>query len=167
MSQEPCECLKGWDVLGIVFVYLVMLQNDPSGYALQLNVSRGEWKGRKNCPLSLVDARGSHSAFRKVLRCQRNPRGWVHHFPTLPGVPAELLGWFLGPSTQLLYGTTGNLQGTAVLHLALLQLLQAFILPGADSLLADFHLLPLLVYFYYPFFLSCLSPIFSCHGISS
>lgn len=95
MSQEPCECLKEWDVLGIVFVYLAMLRNDPSGYALQLTITSGEWKGKKIWALSLVNAQGSHSAFRKVLRCCRNPEGQVCHFPRLPCVPAELLGWFL------------------------------------------------------------------------
>lgn len=142
MSQEPCECLKGWDMLGIVFVYLAMVQDDPSGYALQLNANGGEWKGRKKCPLSLVSAWRSHSAFRKVLRCQGNPQGWLNHFPTLPWVLAELLGRFLRPSSLPLHGVTGNLQVTTALHLVLLHLLQA----SVDSLLAVLHLPPLLFY---------------------
>lgn len=145
MSQEPCECLKEGDVLGNVFVYLVMLHNDPSGHALQLTVSWGEWKGKKICALSPASAQGLHSAFRKVLRCWRNPEGQVHHFPRPPCVPAELLGCFLSPVSQLLCGMTGYLHGRPVLQVALLQLLQTLILPSVDSLLAVFHLLPLLL----------------------
>lgn len=146
MSLEPCECLKGGDILGIVFMYLAMVQDDPSGYALQLNANGGEWKGRKKCPLSLVSVWTSHSAFRKGLRCQGNPQGWLHHLPTLRWVPAELLGWFLRPSSLPLHSTTGNLQLTRALHLVLLHLLQALIVPSVDSLLAVLHLPPLLFY---------------------
>lgn len=85
------------------------------------------------------------SAFRKVLRCWRNPEGQVCHFPSLPCVPAELLGWFLSPVSQLLCGMTGYLHGRPVLQVALLQLLQTLILSSVDSLLAVFHLLPLLL----------------------
>lgn len=91
-----------------------------------------------------------------MLRCWRNLRGQMHHFPALPWVPGELLGWFLSPGSQPLHGTIGNLQGIAVFHLALLQLLRAFISPSADSPLAVFCLPPRLFSFYYPFFLSFL-----------
>lgn len=163
MSQEPCECLKEWDMLGIVFVYLVMLHNDPSGYALQLTISWSEWKRRKICPLSPVSAQGSHSAFRKVLRCWRNPEGQVCHFPGLPWVPAELLGWFLSPVSQLLCGMTGYLHGRPVLQVALLQLLQTFICPLQTVCWLFFTCCHFSLH--YPF-LSYLSRISSSHSIS-
>lgn len=87
-------------------------------------------------------------------------------FPHSALGPSRAVGLILQPSSQQLCGTTGNLQGTAVWCLALLQLLQTLILPSSDSLLAVFHLPALLFSFYYPFLLSCLSPVFSCHSIS-
>lgn len=155
MSQKLCGCLKWGDILGIVFVYLAMLQNDPSGYALHLNVNRGKWKGRKKCTLSLLDAWGLHSAFRKVLRCWRNPWGQVHDFLALPWVLAELLRAALQQDGEF----TGHCSlafdpPTALMGINFDQCRQSV---GCFSLLFSFC---------YPFFLSCLSPVFSCHTIS-
>lgn len=139
MSQEPCECLERWDALGIVFVYLAVLRNDPK-WVRPTATCKSRWVKRGKNLLFPLSARVAHTLpFREMLRCQRSAPG-QHHSVRLLSQP-----W--------LRDAQGTSPGIRRSHTSY----QREFSPGANSLLAVFHLLPFLFSFCCLFFSFLLS----------
>lgn len=126
MSQEPCECLKRWDTLGIVFVYLAMLRNDPKWVRLTVKCKSRWMKREEKCALSTVSPCGSHPAFWKMPRCQRSAPG--QHC------------CFLSPGSGMLRDAQGTSPGIRHSRTSY----QREFSPGVNSRSDVFHLLPFL-----------------------
>lgn len=88
MSQEPCECLERWDALGIVFVYLAVLRNDPK-WARPTATWKSRWVKRGKNLLFPPSARVAHTL--------PSERCWDAR--EVPQASTTLPGCFLSPGS--------------------------------------------------------------------